>query len=235
MTATLHYIYDPLCGWCYAAAPLIEAAAKLPGLRIAMHAGGMMAGNARRPVTEGLRTYVLPHDARITQMTGQPFGDAYRDGLLRDTTAVLDSEPPTTAILAAEQLHAGDGLRMLHRLQQAHYVEGRRIADAGVLEAAAQDIGLDAAAFSQACAEQGGTKTQAHIDASRRLLDEVGGSGFPTVVLETSEGVGRVELGGFLGQPQVFAEKLGEWLDSLPDSEITVADAPNCDLNGRNC
>ena len=23
---TLHYIYDPLCGWCYGAAPLVEAA-----------------------------------------------------------------------------------------------------------------------------------------------------------------------------------------------------------------
>ena len=25
-SATLHYIYDPLCGWCYGAKPLIQAA-----------------------------------------------------------------------------------------------------------------------------------------------------------------------------------------------------------------
>ena len=24
--ATLHYIYDPLCGWCYGAKPLVQAA-----------------------------------------------------------------------------------------------------------------------------------------------------------------------------------------------------------------
>ena len=24
--STLHYIYDPMCGWCYGAEPLIEAA-----------------------------------------------------------------------------------------------------------------------------------------------------------------------------------------------------------------
>ncbi len=24
----LHYVYDPLCGWCYAAEPLVRAAAK---------------------------------------------------------------------------------------------------------------------------------------------------------------------------------------------------------------
>lgn len=38
--ATLHYVFDPLCGWCYAAAPLIEAAGQIDGLNIVMHAGG---------------------------------------------------------------------------------------------------------------------------------------------------------------------------------------------------
>lgn len=28
---TLHYIFDPLCGWCYGAAPLVKAAQSLPG------------------------------------------------------------------------------------------------------------------------------------------------------------------------------------------------------------
>ena len=28
----LHAIYDPLCGWCYAAAPLLAAAREVPGL-----------------------------------------------------------------------------------------------------------------------------------------------------------------------------------------------------------
>lgn len=139
--ATLHYIFDPLCGWCYAAAPLLQAASTLPGLAIALHGGGMLAGSNRRPVTPQWRAHVLPHDQRIAALSGQPFGDAYFDGLLRDSGAVLDSAPPTTAILAAEAL-AGRGLQMLARQQRAHYVEGRRIADASVLQALAADIGL---------------------------------------------------------------------------------------------
>jgi len=131
---TLHYIFDPLCGWCYGAAPLVKAAQSLPGLKIVPHAGGMMTGNNRRQITDEWRNYVIPHDKRIAEMTGQPFGEAYFNGLLRDTTAVMDSEPPITAILAAEKL-AGRGLDMLHRIQQAHYQEGRRIADTPVLEA----------------------------------------------------------------------------------------------------
>jgi putative protein-disulfide isomerase len=27
---TLHYIFDPLCGWCYGAAPLVAAARTVP-------------------------------------------------------------------------------------------------------------------------------------------------------------------------------------------------------------
>ena len=44
-TATLHYIYDPLCGWCYGSAPLVKAARAV--LSVRPHGGGMMTG-ARR-------------------------------------------------------------------------------------------------------------------------------------------------------------------------------------------
>ncbi len=145
--STLHYVFDPLCGWCYGAAPLISAARGISGLDIAIHAGGMMAGPNRQAVTPQLRAYVMTHDKRIAQLTGQPFGAAYFDGLLCDRDAVLDSAPPSTAILAAEEL-VGRGLDMLHRVQRAHYVEGRRIADATVLGELARELGLDPGAFT---------------------------------------------------------------------------------------
>ena len=108
----LHYIYDPFCGWCYGAAPLVKAAREV--LPVQGHGGGMMAGPYRQRVSAELRGYVLPHDARIAQLTGQPFGEAYAEGLLRDTTAVFDSEQPIAAILAAEDV-AACGLDLLAR------------------------------------------------------------------------------------------------------------------------
>ena len=30
--AVLHYIHDPLCGWCYAASPLVAAARQMPAM-----------------------------------------------------------------------------------------------------------------------------------------------------------------------------------------------------------
>ena len=211
---TLHYIFDPLCGWCYGAAPLVEAARIVPGLTVTFHGGGMMTGSNRRQITPDWRGYVLPHDRRIEQLSGQPFGDAYVNGLLNDTTAMMDSAPPITAILAAEVL-AGKGLDMLQRVQRAHYVDGLRIADLPVLLALAQELGMDGAAFQAEYARQAGAATQQHIDASRALLAQVGGQGFPTFVLDDGSGkLSVIDIGGVLGQPAKLQAQLGGVCDA---------------------
>ena len=229
MTATpvLHYIYDPLCGWCYGAKPLIDMARGI--LPVVAHGGGMMTGAQRQTVSAQLRDYVMPHDQRIAQYTGQPFGEAYFEGLLRDTTAVFDSAPPTTAVLAAEQ-SAGRGLELLGRLQTAHYAEGRRIADRDVLMAVAAEMGLDADGFRQAFDAASGDVTQAHFKASRALLSRVGGQGFPTVVLEQSGEYQLVDLGPYLGKPEAFAAWLRQ-RDGVAGEGATVS-APACGLGG---
>ncbi|RZI72767.1 MAG: DsbA family protein [Variovorax sp.] len=219
--STLHYVFDPLCGWCYAAAPLAAAARDVADLRIALHGGGMMAGANRRAITPQWRAYVMPHDRRIAQLSGQPFGTGYFDGLLNDTTVVMDSAPPTTAILAAEQA-SGRGLDLLHRLQQAHYVEGRRIADADVLGMLAEDIGLDRAAFDAAFARLSGAATERHFTATRALLAEVGGQGFPTFALQHADGrTTRLDASAFLGRPDAWVAQLGQMISNPTPSRST--------------
>ena len=206
---TLHYIFDPMCGWCYAAAPLVDAARSVPGLKVEFHGGGMMTGANRRPITAQWRDYVMPHDRRIAELTGQPFGEGYFEGLLRDIGAVMDSEPPTTAVLAAEALRSGGGLDMIHRLQRAHYVEGRRIADVDVLNAVAAELGFDAKAFASAFARLSGEATAQHIAASRQLLQRAGGQGFPTFVLAHADGTAsRIDIGPWLGRADEWKAQL---------------------------
>ncbi len=221
---TLHYIYDPLCGWCYAASPLIAAArAHLP---VVLHGGGMMAYGHRQHVTPELRNYVIAHDQRIATLTGQPFGEGYFEGLLRDTTVTLDSELPITAVMAAEAL-AARGLDMLARIQTAHYVEGRRVSEFEVLRALAVEIGLDGAAFEAAYQRHSGILTWHHIEQSRTLLEQVGGRGFPTLLLERDGQYQVVALTAFLGKLPAWQK----WLsDAVPASEPT--EAPVCRIDG---
>jgi putative protein-disulfide isomerase len=215
-TVTLHYLFDPLCGWCYGAAPLLAAAHSLPGVQIELHAGGMLTGSNRRSISPQWRAYVLPHDRRIAELSGQPFGDGYFNGLLNDQAAVLDSEPPSSAILAAQTI-AGQGLAMLQRLQQAHYVEGRRIADLPVLVALAGELGLPLPQFSNAYQVVRGRQTQSHIAASRALMAQAGVQGFPSVLLVDGQGrMHALDLSKYLGRPE-------QWLSYLRTELALVA------------
>ncbi|MBG6248891.1 MULTISPECIES: DsbA family protein [Symbiopectobacterium] len=208
---TLHYIYDPLCGWCYGAAPLAQAAHAMPGVNVVLHGGGMMTGSNRRQVTPQWHDYVLPYDQRIAELTGQP----YFDKLLRDTSVVLDSAPPTAAVIAAERI-ANKGYEMLHHVQRAHYEQGRKIADVDVLTQCASEIGLDSVAFANEYAFVNADGLEQHFKESRALLAKVGGHGFPTFVLETADGnreiVQTVEFLGNIDAWRAFLQvKIGRF------------------------
>lgn len=218
----LHYIYDPLCGWCYGAKPLLKAAQAV--MPVIAHGGGMMTGANRQKVSPQLRSYVIPHDRRIAEYSGQPFGEDYFEGLLRDHTAVFDSAPPIAAVLAAEQM-GGRGLELLGRLQSAHYVEGRRIADESVLFELAHGMGLDRQTFERAFRA---ADTEGHIRNSRALLAKVGGQGFPTLALEHNDQFTLIDIGPWLGKPQAFAQWLSQ---SLPDQGSSISVAA-CGLDG---
>lgn len=204
-SATLHYIYDPLCGWCYAAAPLLEAASQLIPIRL--HGGGMMTGTRRQKITPAWRDYVRPQDQQIGKATGQHFGKAYLEGLLEDESAVLDSGPPTAAILAAEEL-GGTGLEMLAQLHEAYYVQGRRITDEQVLVEIAQATGLDRMPFLTSLRAISTGRLEAHFMESRKLLSASGGTGFPTFLLERDSVFQRLNHAQFLGRPADWREAL---------------------------
>lgn len=206
--ATLHYIYDPLCGWCYAAAPLIAAAREVDGLNIQMHAGGMWTGTHVKRFTPELRAMIVPGDQRIAQLTGQPIGEAYLNQLIHDDTARLDSEPPTRAILAAEQL-AQHGLDMHRALQTAHWVQGRHISRDDVLLEIAGEIGLDVVAFEKIYQT---TQADAHIHDTRERMMQWHVQGFPCLVLEQKGEFKRVEHSRFYGQAEAFKTAVVEIL-----------------------
>jgi putative protein-disulfide isomerase len=211
--AVLHYIYDPLCGWCYGSSPLVQAAREVPGLSLVLHGGGMMAGTGRQSASEQFRTFVMEHVRRVVALTGQPFGEGYTDGLLRDPTFVFDSEPPTAAILAVHAA-AGCGPDMLARVFEAEYVEGRRVTEWAVLAELAADVGLTRQVFDEHFARMSGAIVQAHISESRRLLARLGGHGFPTFALESGGAVEMLDNSRWLRDPQGWRHALEQRLQT---------------------
>lgn len=201
---TLHYVYDPLCGWCYGAAPLLEAAAGIPDLEIALHAGGLWLGSRCQPMGQALRDHVRPHDERIQALTSQPFGERYFNELLLSDGLLLDSEPPIRAILAVTEL-GGDGLSLLHRIQQSHYLDGQWVGDQAHLARLAQEQGITPEAFALAF---GQVDLAGHLAQSQGWLRRLGGQGFPTLGLMQEGSLIPLPVSSFLGEPQAFVSHL---------------------------
>lgn len=209
MTAILHYIHDPLCGWCYGAEPLVRSAASIGNLALRLHGGGLWPQPTKLP--DDMRNYIRQADTRIAAMSGQPYGDAYLSGLLVDPELVLESRPTICAVLAAEALDTSKALAMLAGIQHAHYEHGLHVVRQPVLASIAAECGLDSEAFEEASMN---VAVDEHIAETRALMQRVGAAGFPTFVLECDRDLTTVAHHRFAGNPAAFQGWLG---DQLPN------------------
>ncbi|WNL44579.1 DsbA family protein [Dyella sp. BiH032] len=213
--ATLHYIHDPLCGWCYGAQPLVSAAVAMLGDRLALrlHGGALFA--EPQELTPSMAEHIVRADERIEQISGQPFGDAYTEGLLAEQSTVLYSLPPIAAILAAESLHPEAAYPMLAAIQNAHYQRGLRVVEHDVLTELAEEIGLPGTRFAEALESALAHDVIEHVQASRRLLGDVGGQGFPTLVLEIGGAMQLLTHHQDFGRPDAFVERIAARLPAV--------------------
>lgn len=200
-TPILHYIHDPLCGWCYAAGPMVRAASDA-GVSVVLH-GGALWGSATG-AGEAKRRAMRQADARIAEISGQPFGAAYLDGLLVDPKTIWWSRPTVAAILAADGI-SGSGLKMFEAIQHAHYVLGLRVVEESVLVELAKSVGLDENLFRQQLSL---VPVDDHIQASREFMSRFHLHGFPCFVIETNGRFSPFPHETYYSRPDDFAAAL---------------------------
>lgn len=208
MNPTLHIVVDPLCGWCYGAKPLFEAALTLEGLDIAVHGGGMITDENRKHITPEWKAFVTPHDQRIEAITQQPFGDAYKNGLLNDSSVLLDSEPPIKAIMAAEEMGFST-LKILTALQTAMYFDGRNICIPETIYDIVAELGLSKDDFKARFDGFEDREFDAHIFHARRMLHTVEGNGFPSAgLINRGTEATPVNIAAYYGNPEGWLAQL---------------------------
>lgn len=196
MAIEVTYLFDPLCGWCYAAAPALGRLQGTPGVRITLAPSGLFAGQGARPMDAQFAAYAWSNDQRIEQLTGQPFTQAYRDHILGAVGGRFDSGPATLALTAVAQTAPGRELEALHALQRARYVDGRDTADAAVLADVLTALGLaDAAPLTRAPDAALHRAMAERVANAQALLRAVGARGVPQLVVAGRGGALRL-MGG---------------------------------------
>lgn len=127
------YLFDPLCGWCYGAATLLEQLVTRPDFAVELAPTGLFAGEGARPMDDGFAAYAWSNDQRISRLSGQPFSEAYRRDVLGDRTRLFDSGPATLALTAVALTAPDREFAALKAFQLVRYVEGRDSTDISVL------------------------------------------------------------------------------------------------------
>jgi putative protein-disulfide isomerase len=175
----VHYFYDPMCGWCYGAAPLVEAISETKGMELIYHPGGMIS---KKSIEQSFRQHILQHDQNIAALTGAQFGDDYKARVTSETEFIFDSYITTRAVLVAEEMGVDPHL-MIKTIQIAHYQKGETVDQLETLKKIAISMGLDEAIWNEKM-QKSKDKVQLTIEESHQLMAQQHVSGYPTLAIE---------------------------------------------------
>jgi len=191
-SARLKYIFDPLCGWCYASAPALQTLSEAYPDALELMPSGLFSDAGARVMTPAWAHHAWSNDQRIEAMTGQPFSAAYQRNILQNPGTRFDSGVMNRALTA---IHALDPLLeplVLHRLQSARYVGGLDTSNATVVaaECARQVAALDVIEFAGRLEHDAELAQQAtsRVDATRDLMRRAGVNGVPVLLLQGGQG-----------------------------------------------
>lgn len=196
--ARLSYLFDPLCGWCYAAAPALKRVAEIHGDRLRLMPTGLFV--EPRPVA-AIADHAYKNDSRIQNLTGQPFTEGYHQGVMRARGGVFSSMALTRALVALGQIDPVLEPRFLHAAQTARYVGGHDTSRADVVAGIAlqvarlSHIGVDQAGFLARITDDPAleVETDRRIAEGQALMSTLGIRGVPQLIVTDDRGARAVD------------------------------------------
>lgn len=190
----LLYVMDPMCSWCWAFSPTLEAIKHtFPNLPVQFIMGGL-ATDSEAPMPKEQQQTIRSTWQHIEENTGTQFNyDFWTQCSPRRSTWRA-----CRAIIVAEQLNPGSADQMANAIQHAYYLHAKNPSDSETLIALAESLGINASDFATLIDAQSTQQTlQEHMNLARQL--DV--SGFPalrffdgTKVFRLSDGYSKPDL-----------------------------------------
>ena len=209
MPKTLHYVFDPLCGWCYGAGAALGAVVDARVIQLRLWPSGLFSGDGARAMDDAFAAYAWSNDQRIERLTRQRFSERYRSEVLSDRRQVFDSGPASVALTAVTQWQPERELEALEAIQRARYVEGRDVTRQDTLAAILEGLGLRQAALR--LTQPDASLLDAHrerVAEAQSMLRQFGARGVPTLIVEREGGRQLFQSNAIFSDPQAFVDQL---------------------------
>ncbi len=177
--ATLYFVHDPMCSWCYAFRPVwAQVEQQLPaGLRVQYVLGGL-APDTDAPMPPETRAYVQGQWHKIMErVPGTRFNFEFWEKChpRRATYAAC------RAVLLAREHGRDAEIAMIHAIQDAYYRQARDPSDFATLCELAREVGLPADAFALALNAE---PTREALLQEIAFARSIGGDSFPSLFMQ---------------------------------------------------
>ena len=181
MESQILYLFDPLCGWCYGFSDTIHRFSQKyqKKYEFVPIPGGMVVDQRVQPISE-IKEYIAGSIPRVEEMTGCEFGEAYKNGLLQSGTTMMNSEPPSRALITFRTFRLDESMAYARALQKSHYFYGKDYNETDWYGDLAEEFGIAKKPFLQRFSEK---KMKQHVQEEFAWVRESGVQGYPTVVV----------------------------------------------------
>lgn len=187
--ATLFYIHDPMCSWCWAFRPtLTKLRQSLPdGIKFRQLLGGL-ATDTDQPMPEEMQQQLQATWKRIQEKLPET---RFNFDFWHLNQPRRSTYPACRAIIAARLLSPALQDRMTLAIQEAYYLHAINPSDDDALIRIAETIGLDSSAFSRLLKSR---QTQILLEQEVLQARQMGVRSFPSLVLQQGKGFWPVSI-----------------------------------------
>ena len=189
MDATLYYVHDPMCSWCWGFSKTWnQVITALDGKLDIHYVVGGLAPDSAEPMPEAMQL-ALQNTWRTIQsrIPGTEFNyDFWTDCQPRRSTY-----PACRAVLAARKQNPDKERPMIRAIQQAYYLRARNPSDDEVLIELAGEVDLNTQQFTDDL-NSDDMHTRLHADIA--LGQRLGAQGFPSMVLHHENRIQMLHL-----------------------------------------
>ncbi len=223
--ATLYYVHDPMCSWCWGFKPCWDELKGRLGerfgeqLRIESIVGGL-ARDANEPMPEELQNRLQATWHKIHQQLGAEFNfDFWTKNQPRRSTYMS-----CRAVLAAQKQGVDDaesqalGWAMIEAIQKAYYLRALNPSDVPVLQQLAGELGLDG---QQLVEDMDSRELQVEFREHLRITRSLPIQGFPSLVLSVP-GVHESWITQDYSNPEPMFDEIEQKLSGLLSGELAV-------------
>jgi len=188
-STTLFYIHDPMCSWCWGFSHTWNKVKNsLPSEINVQYVLGGLAPDSSEVMPNEMREYIQMNWHKIEQkIPGVSFNYTFWDSC----TPKRSTYPACRAVIAVKKQNSDLEQTMVKLIQQAYYLDAKNPSEDGVLISLAKTLDLDIKQFTQ---DLNSESTQQLLSDDIALMQSLGVSSFPSLVLQTTNGIKSITI-----------------------------------------